>query len=81
MPLLYRCLAFIHGKGDKIGRRPSTAFERLVYSTLIAIFDTLDVVVLRWSSPFDKKLEDRVRKTHSHSSFVLNPCFDAAHRV
>jgi len=45
----------------KIGRRPSTAVERLVYRTLIAIFDTLDVV-LCWARPFDKKLEDRVCK-------------------
>jgi len=57
----------------KIGRRPNTAVERLVYSTLIAIFDTLDVV-LCWARPFDKKLEDRVRKIYSRPSFVLIPC-------
>jgi hypothetical protein len=42
-----------------------------VYGTLIAIFDTLDIAVLRWSSLFDKKLEERVRKTNSPPSFVL----------
>ena len=57
----------------KIGRRPNTAVEHLVYSTLIAIFDTLDVV-LCWQSPFDNKLEARVRKIYSRPSFVLIPC-------
>jgi hypothetical protein len=79
--LLHRCLTFLHGKGVEIGRRPSTTVERLVYRTLIAIFDTLDVV-LCWARPFDKKLEDRVRKTsNSPPSFALIPCFDVAHRV
>jgi hypothetical protein len=68
------CLTFLHGKvvnfgrpglsrPARPGRRPSTTVERLVYITLIIIFDTLDAVaaVLRWDPPFDKKLENRVR--------------------
>jgi len=59
--LFHRCLTFLQGKGVKIGRRPSTAVERLVYGTLITTFVTLDIV-LCWARPFDKKLEDRVCK-------------------
>lgn len=82
--LLRRCLTFLHGKNLKclkIGRRPNTAVERLVYSTLVTIFDTLDAV-LQWARPFDKRPEDRVSTTtHSPPSFALSQCFDAAHRV
>jgi hypothetical protein len=76
MPLSF----FNHGKRVKIRRQPSISFERLVYSTLIVIFDTLDDV-LRWVRPFDEKLEDKVRETNSPSSYALNSCFDVAHRV
>jgi hypothetical protein len=72
MLLLHPRLTFIHGKPVKLrprGRRPHTAIERLVYSTLITIFDTLDTV-LCWARPFDKKLEDKVRKPDSPPSFA-----------
>ena len=69
---LYPRLTFLHGKPVKIrprGRQPNSALERLVYSTLITIFDTLDAVLCR-ARPFDKKLEDRVRKPDSPPSFA-----------
>jgi hypothetical protein len=70
--LLYRCNTFFHGKLPKIGRRPNTTFERLVYRTLIIIFDTLDDI-LRWARPFDKGQEDRVRKINLPPSFFFEP--------
>jgi hypothetical protein len=59
MLLLHRCLTFHQGNRVKISRRPSTAVARLLYHTLTAIFDALDVV-LCWARPSDKKLEDSV---------------------
>ena len=79
----HRRLTFLHGKDIRFrlpGRRPHTTIERLVYSTIITIFDTLDAV-LRWAHPSDKKLEDSVRKTDSPLSFALISYFDVAHRV
>ena len=65
----------------KVGRRPNTLVARLVYRTLIAIFDTLDDV-LRWARPVDKSLEDSVRNTNSESpSFSLNPYSDVVRRI
>ena len=79
MLLRHRYLTSTHGKPVEIPRRPNTAVERLVYSTLITIFDTLDVV-LCWARPFDKKTENRVC-TYSLPSFTLISCFRVAHRV
>ena len=41
-----------------------TTVKRLVYKTLIFIFDTLDDI-LCWARPFDKRPEDRVRKINT----------------
>ena len=62
----------------KICRPPSTAVARLVYKTLIAIFDSLDDV-LRWARPFDKRPGDSVCNTNS-PSFALNPLLDVVVR-
>ena len=78
-----RCLTFLDGKeiqNSRPGRRPNTTIERLVYITLITIFDTLDAV-LRWARRFDKKIEDIVRKMDHALGFAPDPCFDLAHRI
>jgi hypothetical protein len=71
--LSFRCKTFLHEKLPKVGRRPNTTIERLVYRTLIILFDTLDDTILRWACPFDKGQENRVRKINLPPRFFFEP--------